>query len=332
MSTAVVILNWNGLDLLKTYIPSVVQNSQQASIYVIDNASTDQSVAYLKKHFPKVKCIQNSKNRGYTGGYNAGLEYVKEDIIILLNNDVRVSENWLLPIIKIFETQADIAVVQPKILDLNQPEYFEYAGAAGGFIDYFGYPYCRGRIFSCIEKDTEQYDEDIEIQWASGACFAVRKNIFNEAGKFDETYFAHQEEIDLCWRIFNAGHKIWYCHNSVVYHLGGGTLDTINPKKTFLNFRNSLFNILKNTSFPKSIFIVIIRLKLDSLACFRFLFLGQWKHIFAIIKAHLSFYYHFRTIIRKRQKKNFNSKKYYKTRSVVYQYFILGHKYFKKMS
>ena len=332
MSIAVVILNWNGLNLLKTYLPSVVKYSKQAQIYVVDNASTDTSIAYVKSNFPDVKCIQNAVNTGYAGGYNTGLKYVDEDIFILLNNDVEVTKEWLEPIKNIFETRQNIAVIQPKILDARQPSHFEYAGAAGGFIDYFAYPYCRGRIFSSIEKDIGQYDKDAEIFWASGACMAVRKNIFREVGGFDETYFAHQEEIDLCWRIFNRGLQIWFCHQSVIYHLGGATLDNISPQKTFLNFRNSLFNILKNTTFPKSLFILVIRLILDGLACLRFLFSGQWKQIFAVLRAHFSFYRHCKAIFRKRQKNIIKHKNYYKTNSIIYQYFILGHKRFRKMT
>lgn len=330
MSIAVVILNWNGLDLLKAFLPSVIKYSKQAQVYVIDNASTDTSIVYLKENFPSVKCIENRENSGYAGGYNEGLKQVKEDIYILLNNDVEVTKNWLLPIKNIFDKRQNIAVVQPKILDLKQPTYFEYAGAAGGFLDYFGYPYCRGRIFSTIEQDHGQYDDDIELLWASGACFAIKKNIFNKVDGFDETYFAHQEEIDLCWRIFNNGFQIWFCHDSVVYHLGGATLDTLDPQKTFLNFRNSLFNILKNTPFPKSISIVFMRFIFDGFACLRFLFLGQWKHILAVLQAHISFYTHFKSIFRKRQKTTFGSKKYFRARSIIYNYFILKHKYFKK--
>ncbi len=328
MSIAVVILNWNGVELLKTYLPSVVKFSKEAQVYVIDNASTDNSVAFLKNNFPGVKCIHNSKNLGYAGGYNEGLKAVKEDIYILLNNDVEVSQNWLKPIGQTFETKSDIAVIQPKILDYSRPEYFEYAGAAGGFLDFCGYPYCRGRIFTTLEKDKGQYDDDIEIMWASGACFAIRKKVFESQKGFDETYFAHQEEIDLCWRIFNAGYKIWYCHKSKVYHLGGGTLDALSPKKTFLNFRNSLFNIAKNVAFPLCIVVVLKRLILDAFACLRFLFVFQWKHIFAVLQAHFSFY---ANVFRINPKQNQNQRKtrYYNTFSIVFQYFVLDKKTFR---
>jgi hypothetical protein len=320
-------LNWNGLELLKKFLPSVVEHSKEAKIYIVDNASTDESITYVRHNFTEVKCIINSSNKGFAGGYNEGLKYVEEDIYILLNNDVEVTKGWLLPIIKCFETQSDVAVVQPKILDFKNPDYFEYAGAAGGFIDKFGYPYCRGRIFNDVEKDIGQYDQDIEIFWASGACFAVRKNVFEQVDKFDVTYFAHQEEIDLCWRIFNTNYKIWYCHNSWVYHLGGGTLNTLNPKKTYLNFRNSLFNILKNIASPEFYNILFLRLILDGIACFKFLFSFQFKHVIAVLKAHFSFYQCFLSIKSKR-KPSLIKKKYYNIDSIILEYFVYRKKYF----
>ncbi|MGX1024766.1 glycosyltransferase family 2 protein [Psychroflexus sp. MBR-150] len=327
MSIAVVILNWNGLELLKTFLPSVVKHSAEAQIYVIDNASADDSVSFLKANYPKIKIISNSTNAGYAGGYNQGLKHVDADIYILLNNDVSVCENWLKPIIAAFDTHNDVAVIQPKILDYNKPDYFEYAGAAGGFLDICGYPYCRGRIFNTLEKDKGQYNKDTEILWASGACLIVKRKVFWDIGAFDEMYFAHQEEIDLCWRIHNSGYKIWYCHQSCVYHLGGGTLSAFHPQKTFLNFRNSLFNITKNVPSPWYVFIIFKRLLLDGLACVRFLFLGQFKHIFAVFRAHLSFYQNSFKIIKKREKALIFFK-YHSTWSIVFQYFILRKKIF----
>lgn len=331
MSIAVVILNWNGLELLKTFLPNVVKHSDEAQIYVVDNASSDGSLSYLKTNFPEIKIIVNPINAGYAGGYNTGLKQVKEEVYILLNNDVSVCENWLEPIQTIFLNNKNVAVIQPKILDYNKPDYFEYAGAAGGFLDICGYPYCRGRIFNTLEKDYGQYNKNSEILWASGACLAVKRQAFWEAGAFDETYFAHQEEIDLCWRIHNAGHKILYCYQSCVYHLGGGTLSAFHPKKTFLNFRNSLFNIAKNVPSPWFVLIIFKRLILDALACVRFLFLGQIKHIFAVLRAHLSFYkYSFKII--KQRKKMSKTLKYHSTWSIVFQYFILRKKHFDKLN
>ncbi len=331
MKIAVVILNWNGVDLLKTFLPSVVKHSEEAQVYVVDNASTDKSLEYIKKHFSEVKIISNSTNAGYAGGYNQGLKHIEEDVYILLNNDVSVCENWLKPIIKTFQTHKDVAVIQPKILDYSKPEYFEYAGAAGGFLDICGYPYCRGRIFNTLEKDNGQYDKDSEILWASGACLIIKNEVFWETGGFDEIYFAHQEEIDLCWRIHNLGYKIWYCHQSCIYHLGGGTLSAFHPKKTFLNFRNSLFNITKNVASPWFVLVLVKRLLLDGLACVRFLFLGQFKHIFAVLMAHLSFYKHGIKILKQR-KKTLNPYKYYTTWSIVFQYFLLQKKHYKDLN
>ena len=330
MNIAVVILNWNGLELLKEFMPSVVKNSAQATVYVVDNASTDESVAFLNKNFPGVKCIVNTTNKGYAGGYNEGLKSIDEDIYILLNNDVKVTKNWLLPIIDCFEKRPEIAVVQPKILDYKNPQYFEYAGAAGGFIDKYGYPYCRGRIFNELEIDHGQYDQDIEIFWASGACLAVRQEVFRKAGEFDEDYFAHQEEIDLCWRIFNMSHKIWFCHKSQVFHLGGGTLNTQNPKKTFLNFRNSLYNILKNSGSKEFYSVLFLRLILDGLACLKFLFSFQLEHILAVLKAHTSFYSNFFKTKNKRNPKSVH-RKYYKNKSIVIAYFIDKKKKFNEL-
>lgn len=320
-------MNWNGQKLLETFLPSVVKYSSKAQIYVIDNASTDGSLAFLNDNYPDLKIISNTTNAGYAGGYNQGLKNIKEDIFILLNNDVKVSENWLNPIIKLFESQNDIAVVQPKILDYNNPTHFEYAGAAGGFIDANGYPYCRGRIFNTLEKDCGQYNNDSQILWASGACLAVRREVFWSCGAFDEKYFAHQEEIDLCWRIHNRGYKIWYSHQSCIYHLGGGTLSAFHPQKTFLNFRNSLFNIVKNVPSPWFILVIFNRLILDGLACFRFLFLGQFKHIFAVLRAHLSFY-KFSYKMFKKRKQTSDFIKYYSIWSIVFQYFFLRKKHY----
>jgi GT2 family glycosyltransferase len=330
LKIAVVILNWNGVKLLKTFLPSVTKYSDDAQIYIIDNASTDESVAYVKTNFPEIKCILNSENKGYAGGYNKGLKEVKEDIYILLNSDVEVAEGWLKPIKDKFEKQRHVAVIQPKILDYKNPEYFEYAGAAGGFIDAYGYPYCRGRIFSHVEKDEGQYDDDLEIFWASGACFAIRRVIFQKCKGFDESYFAHQEEIDLCWRIFNSGYKIWYCHESVIYHLGGGTLKNLNPKKTYLNFRNSLYNIIKNVPQPNWFNVLFIRLLLDGLASLRFLFLGQFSHIIAIIKAHWIMFSRFFLYFNKRKGNILNDNYFHKT-SIIYQYYVLNQKTFKDL-
>jgi len=319
---AIAILNWNGLELLKTFLPSVVRHSAEAQIYLIDNQSSDASCAYVKEAFPEVKIILNDGNYGYSGGYNTGLKGLNEDVFILLNNDVEVTKNWLKPILRLFETQNKVAVVQPKILDYKNKSYFEYAGAAGGFIDAFGYPFCRGRLFNTIEKDEGQYDQNTEIFWASGACLAIRRNVFYEAGALDENYFAHQEEIDLCWRIKNLGYSIKYAYESKIYHKGGSTLSAYNPQKTFLNFRNSLYNLVKNTKAPLSYILVFLRLILDGFAVLKFVASGQFKHLLAVLRAHVSFYRYFGRIYRGRSRQ-FKLKKYARVYSIVFSYYIL---------
>ncbi|MGC1631543.1 MAG: glycosyltransferase family 2 protein [Gelidibacter sp.] len=331
---AIVILNWNGKDLLEKFLPSVILHSEDAVVYVADNASTDESVAFVKTTYPTVKIIQNKENGGYAKGYNDALKYVDEGIYCLLNSDVEVTADWLSPIQSIFQNEAETAIVQPKILDYKNKAYFEYAGAAGGFIDKFGYPYCRGRIFDTIEKDTGQYNDTTEIFWASGACFFIRKSVFETLSGFDASFFAHMEEIDLCWRAHNSDFKAKYVGASTVYHVGGATLKTTNPRKTYLNFRNSLFTLTKNA--PKNLFILIFgRLFLDGLAALKFLSEFKLKQIMAILKAHFSFYACLPHLLRKRQllKQNWDAyslSKYYRTRSIVWLYFVKNQKKFSE--
>jgi GT2 family glycosyltransferase len=328
MKIAVVILNWNGEKLLEQFLPSIVNYSPGADIYVADNASTDDSVSYLKAFFPTVKIIQNESNLGFAEGYNEALKHVDSDIFALVNSDIEVTENWLKPIIETFENEPTTAIIQPKLLDFKRKEYFEYAGAAGGFIDKYGYPYCRGRIFETLEKDNGQYDDNCEIFWASGACFFIRSSVYKELKGFDADFFAHQEEIDLCWRAFNKGHKIKYNSQSVVYHVGGATLQQGNPMKTFLNFRNSLLMLLKNLPKKQLISIIFTRLLLDAVAGMQFLFQGKFKHLLAILKAHFSFY----SLVAVHYKKRdlIQSEKYYKIKSIVFQYYVNAGKVFEK--
>ncbi|WP_081211439.1 glycosyltransferase family 2 protein [Salegentibacter sediminis] len=330
LSIAVVILNWNGRDLLREFLPSVIAHSQTANIYVADNASTDDSVSIIREEFPMVKLIQNKENGGYAKGYNDALKHLKEDVFILLNSDVEVTENWLEPILNIFYTEPDTAVVQPKLLDYKNKNYFEYAGAAGGFIDMLGYPYCRGRIFESLEEDHGQYNDDTYIFWASGACLAIRNLAFYEAGGLDETYFAHQEEIDLCWRLHNLGYKIKYTGGSRVYHLGGATLNAMNPRKTFFNFRNSLYSLLKNTPGTLSFFIIFLRMSLDALAALKFIAAGKFAHFYAIFQAHLSFYRNIRILLEKRNNLP-KTKDYFSQKSIVISYFIGGKRKFSDL-
>lgn len=325
MKIAIVILNWNGKNLLGQFLPSVIANSQNATVYVADNASTDNSVDFVKQTFPSVKIIQNKENGGYAKGYNDALKRIDADVFCLLNSDVEVTPNWLTPIIKTFEENKSTAIIQPKLLDYKRKDYFEYAGAAGGFIDKYGYPYCRGRIFDTIEKDNNQY-KDSDIFWASGACFFIRKSVFETLNGFDESFFAHMEEIDLCWRAHNLGFNIKYVEASTVFHVGGATLNAINPKKTYLNFRNSLFTLTKNAG-GNLFFIVFTRLILDGLAAIKFLFELKFSHILAILKAHFSFYRHLSSLLRQRKLLS-QSKNYYQKPSIVWLYFIQKRKYF----
>ena len=248
MKIAIVILNWNGVKLLEEFLPSVVNFSEDNPIYIIDNNSDDLSVDFIKKNHPNINIIVNNENFGYAKGYNEGLKKVDEEVYCLLNNDVQVTKGWLNPIIKEFESDNSLAVVQPKVLDYKNKNKFEYAGAAGGFIDYYGYPYCRGRIFDSVELDNGQYDQNIDIFWASGACFFIKKEVFNNLKGFDENFYCHMEEIDLCWRItnFNSELKKRFMYKSVVYHLGGGSLAYNDSKKLFYNIRNHYYMVTKN--------------------------------------------------------------------------------------
>ena len=318
---AIVILNWNGEQLLEQFLPSVKEFSSEATIYVADNASTDNSITFIKTNYPNVQIIQNTENGGFAKGYNDALKHVDAEIYCLLNSDVEVTKDWLVPIAKAFEENSSIAIIQPKILDYKRKNYFEYAGAAGGFIDQLGYPFCRGRIFQALEKDKGQYNDQKEIFWATGACLFIKSSVFKELNGFDEDYFAHQEEVDLCWRAQNKGYKIVYVGASMVYHLGGSTLSNMNPKKTYLNFRNSLYSITKNLPGKKAFPIIFIRLLLDGVASVRFIFQGKLSHCFAILKAHLSFYKNFSRIYKKRETVNYKQD-YYATKSIVWAHFV----------
>lgn len=332
MKIAIVILNWNGRKLLEKFLPSITTYSQEdADIYVADNNSTDDSVSFVKEHFPQVQIILNKTNGGFAKGYNDALKNVKADVYALVNSDIEVTENWLQPIIQVFEKQKDTAIIQPKLLDYKNKTKFEYAGAGGGYVDFMGYPFCRGRVFMDLENDHGQFDDITDIFWASGACFFIKSNVYHELGGFDEQYFAHQEEIDLCWRVQNEGYKIKYVGASKVYHVGGATLKESNPQKTYLNFRNSLFTIAKNV--PKRfVFIVIfMRLFLDGVAGLKFLLELRPIHSWAIIKAHLSFYWHLRKMLSKRRALSFKQTSYFYCFSVVWEHFILRKKKFSNI-
>ena len=321
MNIAIVILNWNGKKLLEQFLPSVIKFSDEASIYVADNASTDDSIKFIATNYPEVNIIQNKENGGYAKGYNDALKNLKEDIFCLLNNDIEVTEGWLTPIFEHFNNLSkNDAIVQPKILDYKNKSKFEYAGAAGGFIDKYGYPYCRGRIFNSIEEDNNQYNKKDDIFWASGACLFIKSSVFKDLKGFDESYFAHMEEIDLCWRAQNLGYSVKYIPESTVYHVGGATLENSNPQKTYLNFRNSLYTLVKNAK-GFILALVLVRLILDGIAGIKFLFEFKPKHTFAIIKAHFAFYRRLPKLLNHRKFNN-PSVKYYEKRSIVFSYFV----------
>lgn len=299
---AVVILNWNGKALLERYLPGVVKHSAPHPVYVVDNNSSDDSEAYVRSKFPNVGWIQTGENLGYAGGYNEGLKSINEPYSILLNSDVRTTPGWINPIFDHFEEHPSCAALQPKILWDRDSEKFEYAGASGGFMDALGYPFCRGRVLHHLESDIGQYNQPRKVFWATGACLAVRTEVFKELGGLDPMLFAHMEEIDLCWRMQRAGYEVWVQPESTVYHLGGATLQMDSPKKTFLNFRNNLSILVKNLPHASAMALVFVRLILDGVAGLKFVFEGKPKHTFAILKAHFAFYGRFSRIQRARAK------------------------------
>ena len=288
---SVVILNWNGRPLLEEFLPSVVRHTpgEEAEIVVCDNGSTDDSIAWIEKQYPQVRVIPLTENFGYAGGYNRALAQIDTPYAVLLNPDVEVTPGWLSPLVTFCEQHPEAGACQPKIKSYRHRSFFEYAGAAGGFIDKYGYPYCRGRIFSTVEPDNGQYDTPAEIFWASGACLFIRTELFRETGGFDDRFFAHMEEIDLCWRILLSGKKIFVVPQSEVFHLGAATLTTETPRKTFLNFRNNLLMLYKNLPIKEGRPLLFKRRVLDTAAFFKFLLTGKTGNALAIIRAHNSF-------------------------------------------
>jgi GT2 family glycosyltransferase len=333
---AVVILNFNGKFFLEKFLPGILIHSSPHQVYVADNGSTDDSVPFLQKTFPSVKIIENKFNYGYAKGYNVALRLIKADYFILLNSDVEVSANWIAPVIDLMEKNRNIAACQPKLIDFKQRGLFEYAGASGGYIDKYCYPFCRGRMFNTLEKDEQQYNDACEIFWATGACLFVRSDAFMKAGGLDDDYFAHMEEIDLCWRLKNLGYKIYVQPASVVYHVGGGTLNKFSSTKTFLNFRNNLITLTKNHP-PAFLFLKIVyRQILDGVAAFKFLSAGEPKHFLAVIRAHFSYYGSLGKTLSKRksmkQKEGFryDLSNVYRG-NIVAEYFLKGKRTFKEL-
>ncbi len=326
-ATAAVILNYNGKSFLEKFLHDVVEKtSANTEIVVIDNHSTDDSIAYLKEHFPQLVCIQLEENLGYAGGYNEGLKQLQHDNFILLNSDIEVSKNWDIPLIEKLEHSSKIAAVQPKILAYHNQQQFEYAGASGGYIDREYFPFCRGRIFGIVEEDHSQYESAEQVFWASGACFAVKAALFTEFGGFDADFFAHMEEIDLCHRFKNKGYQVWVEPKSTVYHVGGGTLDMMNPRKTFLNYRNGLALLVKNAPGSNYKARLTTRLLLDGLSAINFVLRGLPQHALQIWKAHRAFFKNWDHWLEKRQEiqadTTYRNRSGYYHGSIIYQYFV----------
>lgn len=303
MKTAVVILNWNGKKFLEKFLPGVISNSEgQAEIIIADNASTDGSIEFLGTNFPGIRIIKLEKNHGFSGGYNKALGQIEAQYYILLNSDIEVTENWIAPVIALMDADTSVAACQPKIRSFHDPEKFEYAGAAGGFIDKYGYPFCQGRLFQSLEKDEGQYEQAREIFWATGACMFVRAEIFKKLGGFDDEFFAHMEEIDFCWRAKNLGFKVMYCPDSTIFHIGGGTLPKNNSRKTYLNIRNNIIMLYKNLEQDRLVSVMAARIALDYIAAIKFLVDGGFKDMAAVIRAHFYFWKNITRLKKKREK------------------------------
>ncbi|MEQ9266181.1 MAG: glycosyltransferase family 2 protein [Balneolaceae bacterium] len=330
---SIIIVTWNGVEHLKTFLPSVVEtNYDDFEIILADNASTDDSVEWVTSNFPTVKIASFDDNYGYTGGNNRAVPFAEKEILIFLNNDVKVDPEWLHGISSAFESDSAIAAVQPKILSFEEPEYFEYAGAAGGYLDRFGYPFCRGRLFDSFEKDEGQYDTIKEIAWASGAALAIKKDVFESLNGFDEDFQFHMEEIDLCWRTCNSGYKISYTPNSTVYHLGGGSLPMGSSRKVYYNFRNNLFMLIKNLPANELWYKLPFRYKLDIIAAWRSLLTGKSNEFTAIARAHKDFIFGFRTMYRKRKlTPNKSGSTILSPVFLIWQYFVKGKRRFSDL-
>lgn len=338
MKVSVVILNWNGKALLEKYLKGVLEYSlydESIEVVVADNGSDDKSMEFIKETYPEVRCIDLERNHGYAKGYNKALSLLDSEYAVLLNSDVEVTKNWLSVLINYMDANRDVVACQPKIRDLKNKAYFEYAGGAGGYLDFLGYPFCRGRIFNCLEKDEGQYDNVADVLWATGACLVVRLKDYIEAGGFDEYFFAHMEELDLCWRLKSRGYKIRCVPGSVVFHLGGATLSRENPRKTFLNFRNNLLMVYKNTFGLKFVFVFILRFILDYVFFLKLFFTGNFRDAFAVVRARCNFYK-----IQKAEKKqrDINKRKKIKNtapgiygNSIIFDFYVLGKKKFSQL-
>jgi GT2 family glycosyltransferase len=332
LKVAVVILNWNGKGFLKKFLPSVTINMPDyAELIIADNNSSDDSISFLQQNYPHLRIVQNKKNGGFAKGYNDALKQIDAQYYVLLNSDIEVSPRWIEPIIEMMDQDPDIASAQPKILSYHQKEYFEYAGAGGGFLDAYGYPFCRGRMFDTIEQDQGQYDDITEIFWASGAAMFVRADVYWQLGGLDERFFAHQEEIDFCWRAKRQGYKIMYNGHSRVYHVGGGTLSKHSSQKTYLNIRNNLIMLYKNLPSGPLYRIIFLRLILDGIAAVKFAFGSGLSEIVAILRAHKDFYKLIPQLRKERKNNKDHKVSFIYSKLLVVEYFVHRKKYFKDL-
>ncbi|GAB3491789.1 glycosyltransferase family 2 protein [Spirosoma knui] len=336
---AIVILNYNGKSFLAKFLPTVLANADGHPVYVADSASTDGSVAFVRQSFPAVRIIELPRNEGYAGGYNLALEQVRVQYggatyYVLPNSDIEVTPGWLTPVLELMQANPQIAACQPKIRSYTDRTLFEHAGAAGGFVDWLGYVFCRGRVFATFETDRGQYDDNQRVFWATGACLFVRADVFHQVGGFDASFFAHMEEIDLCWRVQRLGYEVWACGQSTVYHVGGGTLHKSNPHKTYLNYRNSLLMLYKNWPADGLLWVkIFLRLVLDGISSLLFLKVGQWRDVVAILNAHFAFYGRLPQLHRERKRllKQQTTSVPLFPRSIVWQYFGKGRKTFGEL-
>jgi GT2 family glycosyltransferase len=335
--TAIVILNWNGIEFLKMFLGIVVNHSNlpRTKIIVADNNSSDGSAEWVENKFNSVEVIRLDRNYGFAGGYKIALQKIEARFFVLLNSDIEVTEGWLEPLVKYMDQNSDVAACQPKILSYSNKDSFEYAGAAGGFIDKYGYPFCRGRVMDFIERDIGQYDNYSDIFWASGACMIVRADAYLRCFGFDEDFFAHMEEIDLCWRFKSAGYHVSFVPDSVVYHVGGGTLPYNSQKKIYLNFRNNLYLLYKNLPSEKLHSTLFIRKVLDGISACIFLITGKFRNFMAVFKAHRDYYREINILRKKREiVQNISSSQapnLILNKSIVFEFYVRGKKTYSKL-
>jgi len=335
--TAIIILNWNGLSYLKMFLAIVLENSraEETVVCVADNGSTDGSPEWVAENFKEIKLILLKKNHGFAEGYNLALNQIDARYFVLLNSDIEVTKNWLIPLVTFMDNNPDVASCQPKVLSYYNKDQFEHAGAGGCFIDKYGYPFCRGRVLNIVEKDTGQYDSAINVFWSSGACMIVRSEAWKRCGGFDADFFAHMEEIDLCWRFHKAGYRVCFLPESVIYHIGGGTLPYSSPLKTYLNFRNSLFLLYKNLPDNKLNTVLFKRRILDGLAAIYFLMKGSFKSVSAVWRAHMDYYKAMDKLREKRKtvkllEINLTNETVL-NKSIVFEFYVKGNKTYRSL-